>query len=215
MTYLDIFELFVRKGNKRNLNFKLTKQNNLRIWTMFKIAKKIGGRMEEVDIALKRLKEAVVEDQLSSANVPQDCCVDGEYQENVRFRTHVRILLLFYPILFCMSKRVFIYIAKMYAFHLRCLKRRFATLGLAMWVEMISHSQPPKYWKQWKLTWMWNIYNSSILDLRPVYSLTILPPDWETVTHTIHVLGKWINVYHVTINRYVLKNLTLKDHMYL
>uniref|UniRef100_A0A8W8N3R2 VWFA domain-containing protein n=1 Tax=Magallana gigas TaxID=29159 RepID=A0A8W8N3R2_MAGGI len=53
------------------------------------IAKKIGGRMEEVDIALKRLKEAVVEDQLSSANVPQDCCVDGEYQENVRFRTHV------------------------------------------------------------------------------------------------------------------------------
>lgn len=72
---------------------------------MFKIAKKIGGRMEEVDIALKRLKEAVVEDQLSSANVPQDCCVDGEYQENVRFRTRVRILLLFYPILFCMSKK--------------------------------------------------------------------------------------------------------------
>lgn len=85
---------------------------------MFKIAKKIGGRMEEVDIALKRLKEAVVEDQLSFANVPQDCCVDGEYQENVRFRTHVWISLLFYPDSVWHVKNVSICIAKMYAFHL-------------------------------------------------------------------------------------------------
>lgn len=57
---------------------------------MLKIAGKIGERMIEVDIALKDLKEAVEEDKLSSAEVPQDCCVDGEYQENIRFRTHVR-----------------------------------------------------------------------------------------------------------------------------
>lgn len=49
--------------------------------------------MVEVDIALKKLKEAVEEDQLSSANAPQDCCVDEEYQENLRFRTDVRKLL--------------------------------------------------------------------------------------------------------------------------
>ncbi|XP_065940278.1 VWFA and cache domain-containing protein 1 [Magallana gigas] len=69
------------------LRYLETKPNGDRL--VKEIAKKIGGRMAEVDIALKRLKEAVVEDQLSSANVPQDCCVDGEYQENVRFRTHV------------------------------------------------------------------------------------------------------------------------------
>lgn len=57
---------------------------------MLKIAGKIGGRMIEVDNALKKLKEAVEEDQLSSAVVPQDGCVDWEYQENNRFRTHVR-----------------------------------------------------------------------------------------------------------------------------
>lgn len=57
---------------------------------MLKIASKIGGRMIEVDTALKKLKEAVEKDQLSSAEVPQDCCVDWEYQENNRFRTHVR-----------------------------------------------------------------------------------------------------------------------------
>nr|XP_019926041.2 VWFA and cache domain-containing protein 1 isoform X1 [Crassostrea gigas] len=53
------------------------------------IAGKIGGRMIEVDNALKRLKEAVEEDQLSSIEAPQDCCVDGNYQENIRFRTQV------------------------------------------------------------------------------------------------------------------------------
>lgn len=57
---------------------------------MLKIASKIGGRMIEVDTALKKLKEAVEKDQLSSAEFPQDCCVDWEYQENNRFRTHVR-----------------------------------------------------------------------------------------------------------------------------
>uniref|UniRef100_A0A8W8MZX1 Uncharacterized protein n=1 Tax=Magallana gigas TaxID=29159 RepID=A0A8W8MZX1_MAGGI len=41
---------------------------------------KIGGRMIEVDNALKKLKEAVKKDQLSSAVVPQDFCVDREYQ---------------------------------------------------------------------------------------------------------------------------------------
>lgn len=49
------------------------------------IAGKIGGRMIEVDNALKKLKEAVEKDQLSSVEVPQDCCVDWEYQENIRF----------------------------------------------------------------------------------------------------------------------------------
>ncbi|XP_034328195.2 VWFA and cache domain-containing protein 1 isoform X2 [Magallana gigas] len=53
------------------------------------IAGKIGGRMIEVDNALKKLKEAVEEDQLSSDYVPQDCCVDGEYKGNLRFRTDV------------------------------------------------------------------------------------------------------------------------------
>ncbi|XP_065942394.1 VWFA and cache domain-containing protein 1 isoform X1 [Magallana gigas] len=53
------------------------------------IAGKIGGRMIEVNNALKKLKEAVEEDQLSSDYVPQDCCVDREYQENIRFRTKV------------------------------------------------------------------------------------------------------------------------------
>lgn len=57
---------------------------------MLKIAGKIGGRMIEVENALKKLKEAVEKDQLSSAEVPKDCCVDWEYQENIRFRTHVR-----------------------------------------------------------------------------------------------------------------------------
>lgn len=51
--------------------------------------------MIEVNNALKKLKEAVEEDQLSSDYVPQDCCVDREYQENIRFRTKVRILKTF------------------------------------------------------------------------------------------------------------------------
>ncbi|XP_034314932.2 VWFA and cache domain-containing protein 1 isoform X1 [Magallana gigas] len=53
------------------------------------IAGKIGGRMIKVDNALKKLKEAVEEDQLSSIEAPQDCCVDRNYQENIRFRTQV------------------------------------------------------------------------------------------------------------------------------
>lgn len=75
---------------------------------MFKIAEKIAGRMKEVDNALTKLKEAVEGDQLSSANVPQDCCVDGEYQENVRFRTHVRMSLLFYSNFVLHVKNIFI-----------------------------------------------------------------------------------------------------------
>lgn len=58
--------------------------------TIYKIAGKIGGRMIEVDSALKKLKEAVEEDQLSSIEAPQDCCMDGEYKGNLRFRTDVR-----------------------------------------------------------------------------------------------------------------------------
>lgn len=57
---------------------------------VLKIAGKIGGRMIKVDNALKKLKEAVEEDQLSSIEAPHDCCVDGNYQENIRFRTQVR-----------------------------------------------------------------------------------------------------------------------------
>lgn len=56
---------------------------------VLKIAGKIGRQMIEVDIALKKLKEVLEEDQLLSAEVPQDCCMDGEYQENIRFRTQV------------------------------------------------------------------------------------------------------------------------------
>lgn len=63
--------------------------------TIYKIAGKIGGRMIEVDNALKKLKEAVEEDQMSSDYVPQDCCVDGEYKGNLRFRTDVRNSLTF------------------------------------------------------------------------------------------------------------------------
>uniref|UniRef100_K1PY18 Uncharacterized protein n=1 Tax=Magallana gigas TaxID=29159 RepID=K1PY18_MAGGI len=59
---------------------------------ILKIAGKIGRRMLEVDNALRKLKEAVEEDQLSSANVPQDCCVDGDYQESIRFRTQVKLV---------------------------------------------------------------------------------------------------------------------------
>lgn len=62
---------------------------------------------------------------------------------------------------------------------------------------------------------MWNIYNFSILDLRLVYLLIIFLLDWEIVIYMIYVLGKWINVYYVMINRYVLKNLIFKDYMYL
>eukprot|EP00105_Crassostrea_gigas_P041892 XP_019926040.1 PREDICTED: uncharacterized protein LOC109619717 [Crassostrea gigas] len=58
------------------------------------IAGKIGGRMIEVNNALKKLKEAVEEDQLSSDYVPQDCCVDREYQENIRFRTKFILVTL-------------------------------------------------------------------------------------------------------------------------
>lgn len=54
--------------------------------------------MIEVDNALKRLKEAVEEDQLSSIEAPQDCCVDGHYQENIRFRTQVRVNKLLWGI---------------------------------------------------------------------------------------------------------------------
>lgn len=71
-------------SNLRYQEAKIDGQNHVR-----EIAGKIGRRMIEVDNALKKLKEAVEEDQLSSVNVPQDCCVDGEYQENLRFRTHV------------------------------------------------------------------------------------------------------------------------------
>lgn len=62
----------------------------LNVEMVLKIAGKIGGRMIKVDNALKKLKEAVEEDQLSSIEAPQDCCVDRNYQENIRFRTQVR-----------------------------------------------------------------------------------------------------------------------------
>ena len=45
--------------------------------------------MKDVATGLKELKTAVELDQLSSAVVPQDCCMDGVYTENVRFRANV------------------------------------------------------------------------------------------------------------------------------
>ena len=45
--------------------------------------------MKDVATGLKELKSAVELDQLSSAVVPQDCCMDGVYTENVRFRANV------------------------------------------------------------------------------------------------------------------------------
>ena len=57
---------------------------------MIKIADKIGERMVEVAEALKSLKTAVETDQQTDV-VPQDCCMDGVYQENVRFRANVTL----------------------------------------------------------------------------------------------------------------------------
>ena len=53
------------------------------------ISDKISGRMKDVATGLRGLKSAVESDQLSSAVVPQDCCKDGVYTENVRFRANV------------------------------------------------------------------------------------------------------------------------------
>lgn len=75
------------------LKKEILKKPNLNFCMILKIAGKIGGRINEVDNGLKTLKEVVELDQLSSANVPQGCCENREYQENVRFRTEVRISL--------------------------------------------------------------------------------------------------------------------------
>lgn len=75
------------QGEYNKLQYK--EKNIDGIMLVREIAGKIGGRMIEVDNALKKLKEAVEEDQLSSDYVPQDCCVDGEYKGNLRFRTDV------------------------------------------------------------------------------------------------------------------------------
>ena len=57
---------------------------------MIKIADKISERMVEVAEALKSLKTAVETDQQTEAP-PQDCCMDGVYRENVRFRANVTL----------------------------------------------------------------------------------------------------------------------------
>eukprot|EP00105_Crassostrea_gigas_P035327 XP_019919475.1 PREDICTED: VWFA and cache domain-containing protein 1 [Crassostrea gigas] len=75
------------QGEYNKLQYK--EKNIDGIMLVREIAGKIGGRMIEVNNALKKLKEAVEEDQLSSDYVPQDCCVDGEYKGNLRFRTDV------------------------------------------------------------------------------------------------------------------------------
>ena len=59
--------------------------------TVLKIADKISKRMNDVETALRSLKTAVETDQQTDA-VPQDCCMDGVYQENVRFRANVTYL---------------------------------------------------------------------------------------------------------------------------
>ena len=46
--------------------------------------------MVEVAEALKSLKTAVETDQQTEAP-PQDCCMDGVYRENVRFRANVTL----------------------------------------------------------------------------------------------------------------------------
>ena len=56
--------------------------------TVLKIADKISKRMNDVETALRSLKTAVETDQQTEAP-PQDCCMDGVYQENVRFRANV------------------------------------------------------------------------------------------------------------------------------
>ncbi|XP_022331682.2 VWFA and cache domain-containing protein 1-like [Crassostrea virginica] len=61
------------------------------------ISNKISERMVEVAEALKSLKSAVEADQQTDV-VPQDCCMDGVYQENVRFRANVSLEM------FCYSK---------------------------------------------------------------------------------------------------------------
>eukprot|EP00105_Crassostrea_gigas_P020471 XP_011439263.1 PREDICTED: uncharacterized protein LOC105336600 [Crassostrea gigas] len=78
------------QGEYNKLGYKETKIDGEK--QVDEIAGKIGRRMLEVDNALRKLKEAVEEDQLSSANVPQDCCVDGDYQESIRFRTQVKLV---------------------------------------------------------------------------------------------------------------------------
>ena len=47
--------------------------------------------MKEVNSALTSLKSEVESDNLSSADVPQDCCKDGMYQPNFRFRANVTL----------------------------------------------------------------------------------------------------------------------------
>lgn len=87
------------QGEYNKLQYKESKADGNML--VREIAGKISGRMIEVDNALKKLKEAVEEDQLSS-EVPQDCCMDGDYQENVRFRTDVS------EDKFCYSKPVYV-----------------------------------------------------------------------------------------------------------
>ena len=56
--------------------------------TVLKIADKISKRMNDVETVLRSLKTAVETDRQTEAP-PQDCCMDGVYQENVRFRANV------------------------------------------------------------------------------------------------------------------------------
>nr|XP_022331553.1 VWFA and cache domain-containing protein 1-like [Crassostrea virginica] len=59
------------------------------------IADKISKRMNDVETALRSLKTAVETDQQTDV-VPQDCCMDGVYQENVRFRANISLGMFCY-----------------------------------------------------------------------------------------------------------------------
>ncbi|XP_022331617.1 VWFA and cache domain-containing protein 1-like [Crassostrea virginica] len=76
------------------LKYKDTKTDGEKL--VREISDKISGRMKDVATGLKELKTAVELDQLSSAVVPQDCCMDGVYTENVRFRANVSLEMLCY-----------------------------------------------------------------------------------------------------------------------
>ena len=69
--------------------FKVWHYINFCTFMVLKISEKISGRMTKVATALVDLKSAVETDQLSSTVVPQECCMDGVYQENARLRTNV------------------------------------------------------------------------------------------------------------------------------
>ncbi|XP_022300000.2 VWFA and cache domain-containing protein 1-like [Crassostrea virginica] len=90
----DAVGFYFMQNVYNNLEYQETRTDGEKLAR--EISEKISGRMTKIATALVDLKSAVETDQLSSAVLPQECCMDGVYQENARLRTNVSLEILCY-----------------------------------------------------------------------------------------------------------------------